>query len=57
MWSRYHCPVCGHQDAVTLGEPVTHIECSHCDTPLEVRLRTPTSETASVRVEVDIREH
>jgi hypothetical protein len=57
VWSRYHCPVCGHQDGVTLREPVTHIQCSHCETPLEVHLRTPTSESASVRVEVDTREH
>ncbi len=57
VWSRYHCPVCGHQDGVTLRGPITHIQCSHCDTPLEVHLRTPTSETASVRVEVDTREN
>lgn len=53
VWSRYHCPVCGHQDRVTLREQRALIKCSHCETDLEVRLPTPTSERVSVRVAID----
>jgi len=56
VWSRYHCPVCGHQDRVTVTAPVARISCSHCDTFLEVRFSAALSETASVRVAIDLPE-
>jgi len=54
VWSRYHCPVCSHQDRVTVTGPVARISCSHCDTFLEVRFSAALSETASVRVAIDL---
>ena len=45
----YRCPVCGHTDGVELraGSSVT-VPCSHCGTPLELRLEVETSERVSV---------
>lgn len=50
-WRRYHCPVCGHWDRLTLtGEQASWIQCSHCDTLLEVLYEQGVSETIPVRV-------
>ncbi len=53
-WRRYHCPVCGHQDRVTLAGASSRIECSHCNTPLVVWLETPSSERVTVRVDLEL---
>jgi len=48
-WRSYRCPVCSHTDGVSLaGTEAVLIRCSHCDTPLEVRVRGP--DKASVMV-------
>ena len=53
-WRRYHCPVCGHWDRVTLsGEEASWIQCSHCDTLLEVLYEQGSGETIPVRVMLD----
>ncbi|MGD8361820.1 MAG: hypothetical protein PVJ04_10335 [Gemmatimonadota bacterium] len=45
----YRCPVCGHTDGVDLKAGVAlKIPCSHCDTLLELRLDTDSSERVSV---------
>lgn len=54
LWSRYQCPVCSHQDRVTVAGPATNVECSHCGTLLVVSLGAPTSESVSVRVALDL---
>jgi uncharacterized Zn finger protein len=45
----YRCPVCGHTDGVELkvGWPL-EVPCSHCQTLLELRLDTESSERVSV---------
>lgn len=50
-WHRYRCPVCGHADGIRLreDEPL-RIQCSYCDTPLEVRLSSEATERALVQV-------
>lgn len=53
VWSRYQCPVCGHQDRVTLSGGSANIECSHCLTPLVVSLPSPSSERVTVRVDLE----
>jgi len=55
-WRRCHCPVCGHQDRVTVRDRQATIHCSHCETLLEVTLDTPTSESVSVRVALELPE-
>lgn len=48
----YRCPVCGHRDAVELhmdGEAAV-IECSYCETLLEVTAKGPDSVNLSVQV-------
>ncbi len=55
VWSRYHCPVCGHSDRVTLTGSTARILCSHCETPLQVTLSTPDSESVSARVDLESR--
>jgi len=51
-YGTYRCPVCGHRDSAELspGERVGVIACSHCDTRLEVWLRSPDSVRFSVQV-------
>ncbi len=50
-WHRYRCPVCGHADGIHLREEApVQIQCSYCDTPLEVRLSSDAAERASVQV-------
>ena len=50
-WRRYHCPVCSHWDRVTVtGEQASWIQCSHCDTLLEVLYDQGGAETIPVRV-------
>lgn len=52
QYGTYRCPVCGHRDAAELGtqEPHRVIECSYCDTPLEVSVRGRDSDRFSVQV-------
>ena len=52
LYGTYRCPVCGHRDAAELrpDEPYRIIECSYCDTPLEVWSRGPDSVRFSVQV-------
>lgn len=48
----YRCPVCGHRDVAELSadrESVV-IQCSYCNTPLEVASRGPDSLRFSVQV-------
>jgi transcription elongation factor Elf1 len=54
-WHRYRCPVCGHTDAVSLQpDAPVHILCTHCETALEVRLSSGTTERAEVQVRTDL---
>lgn len=48
----YRCPVCGHRDVAELaeGRDSLIIECSYCNTPLEVSSRGPDSLRFSVKV-------
>lgn len=52
MYGTYRCPVCGHRDAAVLDatEASRLLECSYCDTPLEVTARGPDSVRFSVQV-------
>ncbi len=52
LYGTYRCPVCGHRDAAELrsDEQCRIIECSYCDTPLEVWSRGPDSVRFSVQV-------
>ncbi len=52
LYGTYRCPVCGHRDAAELrsDEDCRLIECSYCDTPLEVWSRGPGSVRFSVQV-------
>lgn len=51
MYGTYRCPVCGHRDAAELrSEECRIIECSYCDTPLEVWSRGPDSVRFAVQV-------
>jgi len=38
LYGTYRCPVCGHRDAIELSVDETSrvLECSYCDTALEV---------------------
>lgn len=48
----YRCPVCGHRDTVDLpaGQDAIVIQCSYCNTPLEVTSRGLDSLRFSVQV-------
>ena len=52
LYGTYRCPVCGHRDAAELrsDEQCRIIQCSYCDTPLEVWSRGPDSVRFSVQV-------
>lgn len=52
QYGTYRCPVCGHRDAAEIQsrEPHRVIECSYCDTPLEVSPRGRDSDRFSVQV-------
>jgi transcription elongation factor Elf1 len=52
QYGTYRCPVCGHRDATELSsaEPHRVLECSYCETPLEVSARGPESVRFSVQV-------
>lgn len=41
----FRCPVCGHSDSTELaeGEESVVVECSYCETVLEVTVRGPDS--------------
>lgn len=47
----YRCPVCGHRDDVELPElSGALVDCSHCDTTLQVEAGPAESIDASARV-------
>jgi transcription elongation factor Elf1 len=52
IYGTYRCPVCGHRDAVELRpqEEYRVIECSYCNTSLEVWSRGADSVRFSVQV-------
>lgn len=52
QYGTYRCPVCGHRDATELESDQQYrvLECSYCDTPLEVSARGPESVRFSVQV-------
>jgi transcription elongation factor Elf1 len=52
QYGTYRCPVCGHRDATELQSerPNRVVDCSYCDTPLEVSARGPESVRFSVQV-------
>jgi DNA-directed RNA polymerase subunit RPC12/RpoP len=52
QYGTYRCPVCGHRDAAELNanEAYRIIDCSYCDTSLEVSTRGPDSVRFSVQV-------
>jgi hypothetical protein len=52
QYGTYRCPVCGHRDATEL-ETVRRsriVECTYCDTLLEVSTRGPESSRFAVQV-------
>jgi len=52
QYGTYRCPVCGHRDATELDidQPYRVLECSYCDTPLEVTARGRESVRFAVQV-------
>lgn len=52
QYGTYRCPVCGHRDAAEIDAQEAHrvIECTYCDTPLEVSPRGRDSVRFSVQV-------
>jgi DNA-directed RNA polymerase subunit RPC12/RpoP len=52
QYGTYRCPVCGHRDAAEIGHNEQHrvIECSYCDTLLDVSPRGRDSVRFSVQV-------
>jgi hypothetical protein len=52
LYGTYRCPVCGHRDAAELraDDESRIIECSYCDTPLEVTSRGADSARFAVQV-------
>ena len=52
QYGTYRCPVCGHRDATEIATREAHrvIECTYCDTPLEVSARGRDSDRFSVQV-------
>ena len=52
QYGTYRCPVCGHRDATELESERRSrvVECSYCDTPLEISTRGPESVRFAVQV-------
>ena len=52
QYGTYRCPVCGHRDAAEIQttQPFHVVDCSYCDTPLEVSIRGKDSVRFSVQV-------
>jgi DNA-directed RNA polymerase subunit RPC12/RpoP len=52
QYGTYRCPVCGHRDAAEIEAQQQHtvIECSYCETALEVSPRGRDSVRFSVQV-------
>ena len=52
QYGTYRCPVCGHRDAAEIetNTPVHVVDCTYCDTPLEVSARGKDSVRFSVQV-------
>ena len=52
LYGTYRCPVCGHRDAVVLEaeQDSRVLECSYCDTALEVSARGRDSVRFTVQV-------
>jgi len=52
QYGTYRCPVCGHRDAAEIESAEAHrvIECTYCDTLLEVSARGRDSVRFSVQV-------
>jgi DNA-directed RNA polymerase subunit RPC12/RpoP len=52
FYGTYRCPVCGHRDAAELSSEETTriIECTYCETPLEVTPRGHDSDRFAVQV-------
>jgi DNA-directed RNA polymerase subunit RPC12/RpoP len=52
QYGTYRCPVCGHRDAAEIETKSAHhvVDCSYCDTPLEVSPRGRDSVRFSVQV-------
>ena len=52
QYGTYRCPVCGHRDATELESDQQYrvVECSYCDTPLELSSRGIDSVRFSVLV-------
>jgi transcription elongation factor Elf1 len=52
VYGTFRCPVCGHRDATELdnSDASRVVECSYCQTSLEVYGRGPASARFSVQV-------
>lgn len=52
QYGTYRCPVCGHRDAAEIDTHCSHVvvDCSYCETPLEVAPRGKDSVRFSVQV-------
>jgi DNA-directed RNA polymerase subunit RPC12/RpoP len=52
QYGTYRCPVCGHRDAAEIEVNASHhvVDCTYCDTPLEVSPRGRDSVRFSVQV-------
>jgi transcription elongation factor Elf1 len=52
LYGTYRCPVCGHRDAIELSaeESSRVLDCSYCDTALEVSARGRDSVRLAVQV-------
>jgi DNA-directed RNA polymerase subunit RPC12/RpoP len=52
QYGTYRCPVCGHRDAAEIEIHAPHhvVDCTYCDTPLEVSPRGRDSVRFSVQV-------
>ena len=52
QYGTYRCPVCGHRDAAEIETHAPHhvVDCTYCDTPLEVSPRGRDSVRFSVQV-------
>lgn len=52
QYGTYRCPVCGHRDAAEIHIATPHhlVDCTYCDTPLEVSPRGRDSVRFSVQV-------
>lgn len=52
QYGTFRCPVCGHRDAAEIDTKTAHlvVDCTYCDTPLEVSARGKDSVRFSVQV-------